>query len=82
MISLLNNKSDKNGNGFWKFNNSLVYDVVYVEKMKKIITKINNSNEFMENLQTKWVFLKYEIRKFTIDYSEPIAKKEKSRLLI
>ena len=82
MISLLNNKSDKNGNGFWKFNNSLVYDVVYVEKMKKIITKINNSNEFMENLQTKWVFLKYEIRKFTIDYSKPIAKKEKSRLLI
>ena len=82
MISLLNDKSDKNGNGFWKFNNSFVYDVVYVEKMKKIITKINNSNEFMENVQTKWVFLKYEIRKFTIDYSKTIAKKEKSRLLI
>ena len=49
LISLVNDKSDKNGNGFWKFNNSLVCDAVYVEKMKKIITKINNSNEFMEN---------------------------------
>ena len=27
----------------WKFNNSLVYDEVYVEKMKRNITKINNS---------------------------------------
>ena len=34
--------------------------------MKKIITKINNSNEFMENAQTKREFLKYEIRKFTV----------------
>ena len=30
----------------WKFNNSLVYDEVYVEKMKRNISKINNSNEF------------------------------------
>ena len=36
----------------------------------------------MENVQTKWVFLKYEIRKFIIDYSKTIAKKEKSKLLI
>ena len=61
LISFLNGTSDKNGKGSWKFNNSLVYDAVYVEKMKKFITKINNSNEFIENSQTKWVFLKYEI---------------------
>ena len=35
LISLLNGKPDKNGNDFCKFNNSLVNDVVYVEKMKK-----------------------------------------------
>ena len=40
-------KSDKNGNGFWKCINSLVYDEVYVEKMKKTITRINNSDKFM-----------------------------------
>ena len=49
-ISLLSDKSDRNGNGFWKFYNSLVH----VEKMKKKnIERINNSNEFMENAQTK-----------------------------
>ena len=47
LISLLSDKSDKNGNGFWKCINSLVYDEVYVEKMKKTITRINNSDEFM-----------------------------------
>ena len=35
LISLLCDKSDKNGNGFWKFNSSLVCDEVYLEKMKK-----------------------------------------------
>ena len=38
--------------------------------------KFYNSNEFIENTQTKWEFLKYEIRKFTIDYSKTIAKKK------
>ena len=41
--------------------------------MKKINIKTNNLNEFIENLQTKLKFLKYEIRKFTIDYSKAIA---------
>ena len=49
LISILNDKSDKNGNGFGKFNNDLVYGAVYVENMKKIITKINNSNEINRN---------------------------------
>ena len=33
----------------------------------------------MENLQTKWEFLKYKIRKFTINYSKTIAKKRKKQ---
>ena len=31
LTSLLSDKADENGNSFWKFTNSLVYDVVYVE---------------------------------------------------
>ena len=53
-----------------------------LRKCKKIITKINNSNEFMENTQTKREFLKCKIRKSTIDYSKTIAKKRKNRGLI
>ena len=42
--------------------------------MKKLITKINTSNEFNEDTKVKWEFLKYGIRNFTIDYSKKAAK--------
>ena len=74
LISLSNDDSDNNGRGPWKYNSSLVYDEFYVENMKKLITKINTSNEFLEDVQMKLEFLKYEIRKFTIDYSKTAAK--------
>ena len=67
LILLSNYISDNNGSSLWKLNSSLVHDEVYVEIMKKLITKINNSNEFIGDGQTKWEFLKYEIRKFTTD---------------
>ena len=69
LILLSNDNSDNNGRGPWKYNSSLVYDELYVEDMKKLITKTNTSNEFLEDAQMKWDLLKYEIRKFTIDYS-------------
>ena len=74
LISLSNDDSDNNGRGPWKYNRSLVYDEFYVENMKKLITKINTSNEFLEDAQMKWEFLKHEIRKFTIDYSRTTGK--------
>ena len=42
--------------------------------MKNLITKINSSNEFLEDAQMKLEFLKYEIWKFTIDSSKTAAK--------
>ena len=74
LISLSNNNSGNNGRGLWKYNSSLVYDELYVENMKKLSTKINTSNEFLEDAQMKWEFLKHEIRKFTIDYSRTTGK--------
>ena len=58
----------------WKYNSSLVYDEFDVDNMKKLITKINTSNKFLEDGQMKWEFLKYEIQKFTIDSSKTAAK--------
>ena len=48
--------------------------------MKKVITKIDNLNEFIENAQTKWEFLKYEIQTFTIDNSKLWIKKGKKKI--
>ena len=77
LISLSNDNSDNNGRGLWKYNSSLVHDEFYVENMKKPITKVNTSNKFLEDAQVKWEFLKYEIQKFTIDYSKKAAKVRK-----
>ena len=71
LMSLSNDNSDNNGRVLWKCNSSLVYDV---EKMKKTNYKVANSNEFLEDAQMKWEFLKFEIQKFTIDYSKTAAK--------
>ena len=79
MVSLSNNNSDNNDFDISKYDSSLVYDEFYVENMKKLITKINTSNEFLEDDQMKWEFLKYKIQKFTIDSSKTAAKIRKQQ---
>ena len=49
-ILLSNDNSDNNGSSPSKFNSSGVYDEVYVENMKKIITKINTSKINIKSL--------------------------------
>ena len=74
LSSLSNDNSDNNGSGLWKCNSSLVYDEFYVKNMKKLITKINMSNEFLEDAQMEWEFLIYKVRKFRKIYFEPCKK--------
>ena len=79
LISLSKDNSGNDGRGLWKYNSCLVYDEFYVDNMKKLITKINTSNEFLEDAQMKWEFLKHEIRKFTIHYSKTAAEIRKQQ---
>ena len=79
MTSLSKDNSNNNDCDISKYNSSLVYDEFYVENMKKLITKINTSNEFLEDDQMKWEFLKYKIQKFTIDSSKTAAKIRKQQ---
>ena len=57
----------------------MVFDEFNVENMKKLITKINTSNEVNKDAQMKLEFSKYEIRKFTIDYCKKAAKIRKQQ---
>lgn len=54
----------------------------FIEVMRKIITKIISSTEFIGDAQPLWAFLKYKILKFTIDCSKIAAKIKKTRGLI
>ena len=62
-------KQNNKHSGFWKFNNSLLSDNIFKEKLKQHIQNIKNGNEFSNDPQIKWEFLKYQIRKFTIRFS-------------
>ena len=82
LILLSNDNSDKNGRSLWKSSTSLVYDEVFVENMKKLITKINTLNEFILNVSKQnGKFLKYKIRKFMIGYSKTAAKRRKQQMI-
>ena len=64
------------GRNFWKSNNLLVQDETYILNMKEHIKYVKTSLylNFDNNEHSKWEFLKYEIQKFTVEYSKNKAK--------
>ena len=82
-ISISKSKNRIPGHGFWKFNSSLLSDQNYVTKTKDFVETFLSNQNLIPNAQLKWELLKYEIRKFTINYSKKLAKgrKENKTLL-
>ena len=68
-ISISKNKNCIRGHGFWKFNSSLLSDQNYITKTKNLIQTFHSNQNLIPNAQLTWELLKYEIRKFTINYS-------------
>ena len=60
------------GKVFWKLNSSLTKDQNYVTEIRKLIRSF--CTESLCNFQLKRELLKYEVRKFTINYTKQIAK--------
>ena len=70
------------GWSYWKFNNSLVQDAIYVEKTKSLINTVNAEMKDIVDLRFKWEFLKYKIRQFTRYYSKQRAVGRRDRKTI
>ena len=75
--------TQKRGKGYWKFNNKLLTDDVYINLIKKEIMEIKKQN-FFSNKNTAWEFFKCQIRTITISYCISKAKrnKEKEKFLL
>ena len=77
-LKISNYNEIKPGQGLWKFNNSLINDEDFTEKLKKFIENMNEDSDsencFHETEQVKWEYINFEIQKFTISYSK-IRKK-------
>ena len=82
LISISEKSELIKGPGLWKFNNSLVSDQNYVLQLKchiaKLLAELDNDESFDD--QTKWEFLKYEIRNFTIKFCKAHKKIEKEKI--
>ena len=70
------------GKNFWKFNSSLINDEKYVTQMKQHISEVNSQFKpaFEKEAHVQWEFLKYEIRKFTIEFSKNKANLKRKKL--
>ena len=82
LFSLDLHKDENRGKGLWKFNNSLSMNSDFQTKMKFHIKSTLETLEIegIRDPQVRWEFLKYEIRKFSIEFSKLQAqntKKEK-----
>ena len=70
MFFLDSRKDGNRGKGLWKFNNSLSMNSDFQTKM---IFHIKRTLETLDiegitDFQVRWEFLKYEIRKFSIEF--------------
>ena len=74
--SFLNLTNTSRGRGLWKFNNSLISNTNFVDEMKTLIQKVifGFENDPYLTDQVKWELLKYEIRKFAINFSKKLAQ--------
>ena len=65
------------GNGFWKFNSSLINDTDYVGQLNELLQEWITEYDGIEDKRLTWELLKYEIRKFTCRYCADKKKAER-----
>ena len=82
-FSYCKNEESNGGRGFWKLNNNLIENEEYVHQMKKFFSDTLNElfNENILDDQVKWEYLKYNIRKYTINFSKKLAKNTNKKIV-
>jgi exonuclease III len=78
-MSLLAPNSSKRGPGFWKFNKSILDDPVFTENAKKLLRDVKVSQSHSVHKQANFEYMKYESRKFCIQFSKAKAKERRKK---
>ena len=68
------------GPSFWKFNNSLLDDDLFVERLRENFPKWIDEINFCDDSRIKWDWMKYKIRGESISYSKLKAKERRNRI--
>ena len=80
-MSISINDDTRRGPGLWKFNKSLLKKSIFVTKLRDLIDQFKNNNIHTADKRLSWELLKYEIRKFSIEFSKKAAKERKATQL-
>ena len=67
------------GPSFWKSNNSLLDDVLFVEHLCENFPKWQDEIKFCDDVRIKWDWMKYKIYEESILYSKLKAKERRNR---
>ena len=71
--------NQRKGPGFWKFNNSLLKDEKYINKLRNNLDRYKDKFKDVEDRGLQWKLLKMEITRFTVMYSKSKAKARKKK---
>ena len=72
-------KQTERGSSYWKFDNSLLSDNVYLNMMRGKMDEFISSNHLPDDPKSSWDSLKYKIKEFTRKYSAK-KKQQKTKL--
>ena len=67
-------------NFFWKFNNSLLEDPLFVQSLREKFPNWLQEINFCDDIRVKWDWMKYKIRQDSIMYSKSKAKQRRKKL--
>jgi hypothetical protein len=79
-LKLTDKHEGSKGRGFWKFNNSLLKDIEYIDKVNNIISE-EQDRQNSTNKGLLWDTIKMQIRGFTIGYTSHKAKVRRQKEL-
>ena len=69
------------GPSSWKFNNSLVNDSNFVKQMKLKIPSFYQKSLELSDARSRWEYMKYKMREFSMTFSKQKAYQKKKRRL-
>ena len=69
MLRFSNLEKYNRGSSYWKFNNALLSDTMYINSMKEKIDEFCRMNFFSNDPRLNWEFMKFKIKEFTRKYS-------------
>ena len=79
LVHLLYNVSHvKRGPSYWKFNESLLRDELFVNQLNDFIDTFQNDNTDLDD-QLKWDLCKLKIREFCIEYGKNKSRNQKQK---